>query len=213
MKFLQLFAEDAIPEQAQVTIGEETAQEEGSAAVSSDSPAEMPEADPMADAMTVLEKRYAVAPGDRAALARAITEENAHRTARRQALIEAGADRLYGQWMDSANQAKEMYPDFDLRTELKSPAFVRMLHSGVDVKTAYEVLHKDEIIPAAMQYAAKTVESRLASACASSALRPRENGVGGAGAVVIGSSVSSLSRRDIADIARRVERGERISFG
>lgn len=204
---LQLFAEE------EIAPCEEAAASESEAPAEVTAPREAPAEDPMAGAISLLEKRYAVAPGDRAALARAITRESELAGARRQALAQAGADRQYARWMESAAQTKEVYPDFDLRAELKNPAFSRMLRSGVDVKTAFEVLHKDEIIPAAMQYAARTVESKLASAYASASLRPRENGVDSSGAVVIGSSVASLSRRDIADIARRVERGERISFG
>lgn len=169
--------------------------------------------DPMEPVLALLEKRYAVASGDRKGLANAIIQENLNREARREALTRQGADRLYDSWMRSADETRNTYPDFDLSAELKNGAFVRMLRSGVDVKTAYEVLHKDEIIPAAMQYAAKTVEARLAGAMASGSHRPAENGMGSHGAVVIGSPVSSLSRRDIADIAKRVERGERISFG
>lgn len=211
MLTFQLFAEEELtPEMPGST---ETAAIAEESAAAQPPLEETPQPDPMADALALLEKRYAVAPGDRAALADAITKENAQMAARRQAFVEAGASRLYESWMESALRAKEIYPDFDLRAELRNPGFGRMLRSGVDVKTAYEVMHKDEIIPAAMQYAAKAVESKLAAAYASSGLRPRENGVGFSGAVVIGSNVNSLSRRDIADIARRVERGERISFG
>lgn len=211
MLTLQLFAQEAeVPE---VTAGAESNAVCEETTPAQAAPEEASRPDPMADALTLLEKRYAVAPGDRAALASAITRENAQMAQRRQTFVENGANRLYESWMESAERTKEIYPDFDLRAELHNPGFGRMLRSGVDVKTAYEVMHKDEIIPAAMQYAAKAVESKLAAAYASSGLRPRENGVGSHGAVVIGSNVNSLSRRDIADIARRVERGERISFG
>lgn len=188
-------AEETVPE-AQTAPEERTAEDEG-----------------LSEVLTALEKRYGVEAGNREALANAIRQEDADRSARREALISRGADRLYESWMRSADETGAVYPGFELQAELKNSGFVRLLRSGVDVKTAYEVIHKDEIIPAAMQYAARTVESRLAGAMASHGHRPAENGMGSTGAVVIGSPVSSLSRRDIADIARRVERGERISFG
>lgn len=188
-------AEEAVPA-AQAVPEERTAEDEG-----------------LSEVLTALEKRYGVEAGNREALANAIRQEDADRSARREALISRGADRLYESWMRSADETGAVYPGFELQAELKNSGFVRLLRSGVDVKTAYEVIHKDEIIPAAMQYAARTVESRLAGAMASHGHRPAENGMGSTGAVVIGSPVSSLSRRDIADIARRVERGERISFG
>ena len=83
----------------------------------------------------------------------------------------------------------------------------------VDMQTAYEILHKEEIIPAAMAYAAQTTERKLAEKLRSEGIRPAENGVSQAGAVSIGSRVSQMSRKEIADLCRRVERGEKVSFG
>lgn len=164
-------------------------------------------------AIAILEKKYGVEAGDAAGLERAIREDNAPDTEAQKQAMTAFADRVYNGWMNQAEQAREIYPGLDLRSEMRNPRFVGLLRSHVDVKTAYEVVHKDEIIPAAMQYAARTVEARLAESLACRGSRPAENAMGGTGAVIIGNPVSSLSRRDIADIARRVERGERISFG
>lgn len=208
---LQLFAEEA---EVQAVSGEETAAQEVTAPEADGQvPAETPKADPLDAALPVLARRYGVAADDRQGLADAIAREQEVMQQRRQAEIAQGADRLYSQWMQSAQQTKAVYPEFDLTAELRNPAFTQLLRSRVDVKTAYEVLHKDEIIPAAMQYAARTVEAKLAENLASRVSRPSENAMGAAGAVVIGSPVNSLSRRDIADIAKRVQRGERISFG
>ena len=44
-------------------------------------------------------------------------------------------------------------------------------------------------------------------------IRPAENGVSQSGAVSMGSRVSQMSRKEIADPCRRVERGEKVSFG
>lgn len=212
---LQLFAEEAAAPEVQASAeAAEIQQSETQPEVSAESQADIaPKADPLDAALPVLARRYGVAPDDREGLAAAIAREQETLQQRRQAQIAQGADRLYGQWMQSARETGEIYPDFDLSAELRNPAFVQLLRSHVDVKTAYEVVHKDEIIPAAMQYAARTVEARLAESLACRGSRPAENAMGGTGAVIIGNPVSSLSRRDIADIARRVERGERISFG
>lgn len=208
---LQLFAEEA---EVQAVSEEGTAAEEAAVPEeSSQAPAETPKADPLDAALPVLARRYGVAPDDRQGLADAIAREQEVMQQRRQTEIAQGAERLYSRWMQSAEQTKAIYPAFELEAELRNPAFTQLLRSHVDVKTAYEVLHKDEIIPAAMQYAARTVEARLAENLASQVSRPSENAMGAAGAVVIGSPVNSLSRRDIADIAKRVQRGERISFG
>lgn len=127
--------------------------------------------------------------------------------------MRAGADKIYDGWMQSAEQLRQVYPDFDLRTEMADPRFARLLGARVDMQTAFEVLHNREIIPAAMEYAAKTVQQHMASSLRSGADRPAENGLRGSGAVMLGSDVSRMSRKDYNAICKMVERGERVSFG
>ena len=120
--------------------------------------------------------------------------------------------KLYAAWMQQADEAKKVYPSFDLRAEMENPKFVDLLRSNIDVRTAYEVLHKDEIIPAAMQFTAQAVESKLAKSIASNGARPSENGMNSQSAAVVKSDVSQLSKADRAEIIRRVQRGEKIRF-
>jgi hypothetical protein len=139
--------------------------------------------------------------------------ENAELKAQMQeAQRQENGKKLYATWMQQADDAKKVYPSFDLRTELENPKFVDLLRSNIDVRTAYEVLHKDEIIPAAMQFTAKTVESKLAKKIAANGARPSENGMSAQSAAVIKSDVSQLSKADRAEIIRRVQRGEKIRF-
>ena len=123
------------------------------------------------------------------------------------------ANKLYAQWMEQAEKAKSVYPSFDLRAEMQNPQFVNLLRSNVDVRTAYEVIHKDEIIPAAMQFTAKAVEQKITNKIIANGARPAENGNSSQGASVTKSDVSQLTKADRAEIARRVARGEKISFG
>jgi hypothetical protein len=123
------------------------------------------------------------------------------------------ASKLYSAWMEQAESAKQVYPSFDLRAEMQNPRFVDLLKSNVDVRTAYEVLHKDEIIPAAMQFTAQKVEQKLTNKIIANGARPTENGTNSQSAAQVKSDVSQLSRADRAEIARRVARGEKISFG
>lgn len=120
------------------------------------------------------------------------------------------ADRQYAQWLQQAEGIQSVYPQFDVRAELKNPQFVQLLRSNVPMQTAYEVIHKDEIIPAAMQYAAKQVESRMAGKVAASQARPSENGLRSQSAAVHKTDVSQFTREDRAEIRRRVARGEKI---
>ena len=123
------------------------------------------------------------------------------------------ANKLYAQWMEQAETAKSVYPSFDLRTEMQNPQFVNLLRSNIDVRTAYEVIHKDDIIAGAMQFTAKKVEQKIADKIIAGGARPSENGNSSQGASVTKSDVSTLTRADRAEIARRVARGEKISFG
>lgn len=123
------------------------------------------------------------------------------------------ANRLYTNWMNQAEEARKVYPSLDMKTEMADPRFVSLLRSNIDVRTAYEVLHKDEILSGAMHYAAKAVESKIAKSVAANGARPTENGMRGQSATVTKNDVSQLTSKDIAEVARRVARGERISFG
>lgn len=123
------------------------------------------------------------------------------------------ANKVYAQWMEQADKAKQVYPSFDLRAEMQNPKFVDLLRSNIDVRTAYEVIHKDDIIAGAMQFTAKTVEQKLTDKIIANGARPSENGNSSQGASVTKSDVSQLTKADRAEIARRVARGEKISFG
>ena len=128
--------------------------------------------------------------------------------------VRENAEKLYAKWMQQAEGVKAVYPSFDLRTEMQNPKFVDLLKvPSVDVRTAYEVMHKDEIIPAAMQFTAKTVEKKLTDKMIANGARPTENGISSQSASVVKSDVSKLSSADIDEVIRRVARGEKISFG
>ncbi len=122
------------------------------------------------------------------------------------------ANRVYAQWMEQADKTKAVYPSFNLEAELQNPRFVDLIRSNVDVRTAYEVIHKDEIIPGAMQFAAKQAEQKLTNKIIANGARPAENGNSSQGASVTKSDVSQLSKADRQEIIRRVQRGEKIRF-
>ena len=144
---------------------------------------------------------------------RKMERENAALKAQMQeAQRQENGKKLYAAWMQQADEAKKVYPSFDLRAEMNNPKFVDLLRSNIDVRTAYEVLHKDEIIPAAMQFTAKTVEQKIAKKIAANGARPSENGMNSQSAAVVKSDVSQLSKADRAEIIRRVQRGEKIRF-
>lgn len=123
-----------------------------------------------------------------------------------------GVERIYRALEHQAQELKQLYPDLDLGSELRDPRFSRMLRCGVDMRSAYQAIHAAQIIPAAMQFAARRMAEQLASSMGSAA-RPAENGLTGGGAVRMGGQVSRMSRQDYDKVCRMVERGERVSFG
>lgn len=122
------------------------------------------------------------------------------------------ADRLYASWMDQAQALSQVYPNFDLQTELGNPKFLDLIGNNIDVRTAYEVIHKDEIIPAAMQFTAQQVEQKITNKIMANGARPVENGINPQSSALVKSDVSQLSKADRQEIIRRVAAGEKIVF-
>lgn len=122
------------------------------------------------------------------------------------------AKKIYAGWIEQAERAKAKYPSLDLNEEIRNPQFASLLRSGIDVDTAFTVVHKDEIIPAAMGYAAKQAQQKTVNKILANGARPTENGIGSKSSAVIKSDVSQLTKEDRAEIIRRVQRGEKIRF-
>lgn len=114
-----------------------------------------------------------------------------------------------------AEEAKQLYPGLDLLTEMQNPMFARLTAPGVgiDVRTAYEVVHRDEMRGAEMQFAAQKSAERIANAVRSNSARPVENGLNGQqGASTVKTDPRTLTTADRAEIRERVRRGEKIAF-
>lgn len=182
-------------------------------------------------ALELLAKRYGVDAADAGALSRAIAQDPALRAgegqqqaqrdagrqdpgpaARMEAQRQALANRQYALWARQAEEAKTLYPALDLGAEAKNPRFRQLLGAGVDVGSAYLVLHKDDILPAAMQHTAKVVEKKLADKIIAAGARPAENGVSAQAPAVTKRDVSQLTKADREEIRRRAAAGDRIRF-
>ncbi len=109
-------------------------------------------------------------------------------------------------------QLKATYPNFDLEAELKNPQFVRLTAPGVgvDVKTAYEVVHADELRSQMMQFTAQKAAQKVTASVAANSRRPAENGMSGSAGAVHKSDPSTFTKADRAEIRRRVANGEKI---
>ena len=120
------------------------------------------------------------------------------------------AEKTLASWKEQEDRTKQVYPEFDLAAELKNPDFQSLVRSNIPVQTAFEVVHKDEIIAKGMSFAAKKVEQKVANAIIANGRRPSEGGRDSA--AVVKSDVSQLTKADRREIIRRVQRGEKIVF-
>lgn len=122
------------------------------------------------------------------------------------------ANRILSRWEKESEAVKAVYPQYDLSTELANPQFEKLLNAGVDVRTAYEVVHKDEIIPAAMQFTAQQTAAKVANAIRENRNRPTEGALGGQAAVVTKRDVNNMTKAERQELIRRARRGERIEL-
>lgn len=146
---------------------------------------------------------------------KALERENA---AYKQTQQEEMAQHLFEQHIQNlaaqGEKVKAMFPNFDLRTELQNDTFRRLTspEGGVDVMTAYKVVHAAEIEPQAMKVGSERTAEMIAAKIASGQRRPSEGGARSSAGVEVRSDPSKLKKADFEEIRRRVARGERISF-
>lgn len=121
-------------------------------------------------------------------------------------------NRISG-WLSESKGIKELYPDFDLRNELRSsPLFSRLVLSGAPLQAAYEIVHKDEILSGAMAYTADRVREQVVKNIETKGRRPLENGISSESAVMTAVDVNALTAKDIHRILKQVENGASIKF-
>ena len=142
-----------------------------------------------------------------------LERENAELRAIRQREVgQAQARHQIDKWYQEAARVKEIYPSFDFKKEAQNPEFISLLRSGNTVEHAYKVLHFDELTQNAAMVAARTADAQAQARIKQKASRPSENGTSSKSAVIVKNDVSSLNAKERAEIAKRVARGETISF-
>lgn len=119
----------------------------------------------------------------------------------------------YSKWVAEEAEAKKVYPNLSLDEEAKNQKFFNLINAGVDVKTAFEVVHRDEMIPTAMQFASERATQKVANSIRANGARPVENGNASQSATVSKTDPSKLSSSEFEEIRRRVRAGEKITFG
>ncbi len=116
--------------------------------------------------------------------------------------------RSFSAVRQQGERLKTEYPDFDLSAEMKDERFMRLIANNVDVRTAYEVCHRDRFLKQAAQKAAQQVSDSVQA----NAARPTENGVQApaAPARTRVTDPRNLTPQMRKDLKNRVRRGEKI---
>ena len=145
--------------------------------------------------------------------AKRITEENERRIQSERSEKEF-RERFEG-WLKQADETRLKYPSFDFEYESTNEetgeAFRRLLNSGIDVETAFTVIHKNEIMGGAMQYAYRAAKQEMADARTSRLSRPTENGTSNRQASAFLDDMSKLKPEQRRLIKAAVSRGEKVS--
>lgn len=142
-------------------------------------------------------------------------ENETLRQREQQSIAETRMREHFDKLAKQADAAKEFYPGLDLMAEMQNPTFARLTAPGVgvDVRTAYEVVHRDQLRGAEMQYAAQKSAERMANAVRANGMRPVENGMNSQQtASPVKTDPRTLTKADRAEIRRRVANGEKIVF-
>ena len=188
----------------------------------------------------MLMSRYGIGDGDMTKLEKALAEDTQYwesvaeehgmtvdqyqamqKLERENAELKAVRQREIGQqqfqqqietWYKEAEAVKAIYPSFDFKAEVQNPEFINLLRHGNTVEHAYKVLHFDELTENAARAAAQTADAQAQARIKSKASRPSENGTSSQSAAIVRNDVASLTRAERAEIAKRVLRGDTISF-
>ena len=103
---------------------------------------------------------------------------------------------------------QEVYPDFQLLTEIENDEFLDLLNKGVDMLKAYRTVHHDELL----QKATTTAKNNTISTIQAGKKKIAENGTKARSGVIHKADVSKLTDKDIDRINEMVRRGAEVKF-
>jgi hypothetical protein len=124
-------------------------------------------------------------------------------------------DNRFNQIYQQSEEMKKVFPNFDLKTELKNPVFARMMAPDMPftVEQAYYAVHHNELQTAAMQVTAQTVAKKISNDIQSGNRRPSEAGTSGQAPSVTTFDYRNASREQREALKKRIRSGEKIYPG
>jgi len=117
-------------------------------------------------------------------------------------------------WQNILSQEAEVqkiYPGFSLESEMQNDDFARLIACDVPVKTAFEVIHSNEIQAVAAKVVADNTAKKIANSVKANQKRTGE-GQGNSQAVIVKKDPKSLTDEDRDRIYEKVMAGEKIAF-
>ena len=168
--------------------------------------------------VTAVANRLGCDPDDLDAVASALANDDSllRREASRDSKAETSGSAELGKIRQKirgeVQAVKQFYSGFNLAEELKNPEFASLIKANVPMQTAYEVVHKDVLIPAAIQAAARKTAEHIRSTVAANRLRPAENGMSGTAPALSSMDVGALTREQMGELKARAARGERVKL-
>lgn len=121
--------------------------------------------------------------------------------------------QLQNKWDAESQEVKALYPEFDFATEIQSnETFQKLIRSNLPVKDAYEFAHREELEQAKQAAVASQMQKQVVSNIQARQERPKEAGLKGQQGFQVRNDPSKLTSKDIKEIRKRVEAGEKISF-
>lgn len=113
-------------------------------------------------------------------------------------------------WDREAQECAKRYPGFDIQREIReNQNFVKLLGAGVDVTSAYQACHFDDISRGLIATAEQDTKKRVADSIRAGAGRPAENAAGGSPAGTEPVDIWGMSKSEFAKFRADVLSGKR----
>ncbi len=133
-------------------------------------------------------------------LGKRICQALTHERSRALSFGRTSVEEIYQALLQDARETAGYYPDFDLRVELGSQEFLTLLRAGFPIRRAYEAVHHQQLVDAALHYGATHAIEK----------RPGENALEGMSTAHTPGDVAHMSRDARQAILQRVARGETV---
>lgn len=139
-------------------------------------------------------------------------ENNIYKQREQESIAEQMRREKIENWVRQEAEFKQKMPEFSLRDEMANENFGNLLAAGVDVETAFKVIHQDEIMNGAMNYTAQKAVEKTVNGIKARGMRPDENGLGTTGTEPKKKAVKEMTGDEILELAEKAKKGEKISF-